>query len=113
MEQTYTEGKAFNKVDFKESPLTKGEYENCTFINCDFSNSDLIDIKFIECGFTGCNLSLAKLTNTAWREVTFKESKVLGLHFEKCNVFGLSFSFDSCNLSQCHFTRPNLKRLFL
>jgi hypothetical protein len=61
MEQEYIEEKTFDKIDFTQNPLTKGEYESCTFISCDFSNSDLADIIFMECEFENCNLSMAKL----------------------------------------------------
>ena len=61
MHQTYIEERTFKKIDFKENPLIKGEYENCSFINCDFSNTDLSEIVFSECEFTDCNLSLVKL----------------------------------------------------
>ena len=112
MEETYVEGKTFDKVDFKEKVLAKGEYENCTFVNCDFSNADLGDIKFADCKFSNCNLSLSKLANTALRDVTFKDSKMLGLHFGKCNQFGLAVCFDNCNLSHCSFYKTKLLMRF-
>jgi uncharacterized protein YjbI with pentapeptide repeats len=67
MEQFYTEGKTFEKIDFKNNRLNPGEYENCRFLNCDFSNSDLSDFKFTDCEFSECNLSLASLTGTILR----------------------------------------------
>ncbi|MEP7256903.1 MAG: pentapeptide repeat-containing protein, partial [Flavitalea sp.] len=65
METFFMEEKIFDKTDFTQKPLMKGEYENCTFITCDFLNADLTDFEFSECEFLGCNLSLAKLTKTA------------------------------------------------
>ncbi|KAA6329126.1 hypothetical protein EZS27_022035 [termite gut metagenome] len=58
MEQAYIHGQTFDKIDFRENYLVKGEYENCTFKNCDFSNSDLSNIKFFECGFIACKVWL-------------------------------------------------------
>jgi fluoroquinolone resistance protein len=110
MEQVYVEGKLFNKTDFKENTLAKGEFENCSLTNCEFSNTDLSDIKFIDCSFTSCNLSLAKLANTALREVTFKDSKMLGLRFDKCHDLGFSVSFENCNLGQSSFYQVKLKK---
>ena len=95
MKQIYIEEKTFDKINFTQNPLTKGDYEYCTFINCDFSNSDLSDIKFLECEFLGSNLSLAKLTKTALRDIKFKDCKMLGLHFEDCNKFGFNVYFDN------------------
>ena len=54
MEHIYAEDKTIHNTDFTQNPLTKGEYECCTFINCDFSNSDLAEIIFVECVFEGC-----------------------------------------------------------
>ncbi|WP_431217529.1 hypothetical protein ACQ86N_21315 [Puia sp. P3] len=43
--------------------------------------------------FSNCNLSLAQLQKTTFRDIQFKDCKMLGLHFEDCNEFGLSVSF--------------------
>jgi hypothetical protein len=37
----FIEGKTFNKIDFTQNPLIKGEYESCNFISCDFSTPTL------------------------------------------------------------------------
>jgi uncharacterized protein YjbI with pentapeptide repeats len=34
---------------------------------------------------------------------------MLGLHFSNCNEFGLSISFDHCNLSHASFFRTKMK----
>lgn len=113
METIYLEDKTFDKTDFTQNLLAKGDYENCTFVNCDFSNADLTDIRFSECEFFGCNMSLAKLTKTAFRDIKFKDCKMLGLHFENCNQFGLSFCFDNCNLNHSSFYQTKLKKTIL
>ena len=106
----YIQDKEFEKTDFTVTALSKGEYENCTFIGCDFSNSSLTDVKFIECKFEDCNLSMATISNTAFQNILFKNCKMLGLHFENCTKFGLSFSFEGCNLSHCSFYQLKLKK---
>ena len=110
MEIPCIENNIFDKTDFVQKPLAKGEYENCTFIACELSNADLTDFKFSECEFLGCNLSLAKLTRTAFRDIKFKECKMLGLHFQNCDQFGLSLGFDVCNLTHSSFYRTKLKK---
>ena len=82
MEQAYIKEKTFDKINFTQNPIAKGEYENCTFINCDLSNSALANIKFIECEFEGCNLSMAKLNNTALQDAKFVNCKMMGMHFD-------------------------------
>jgi fluoroquinolone resistance protein len=109
MEQAYDE--TFEKIDFKTNPLKKGEYESCSFKNCDLSEADLADIRFMDCHFTGCNLSLAKFQKTFFQDVKFKDCKMLGLRFEHCDPFNLSFGFDNCQLNHSSFYRLKLKKI--
>lgn len=110
MEELLIQDKTFDKKDFTQKPLVKGEYENCNFISCDFSNAELTDIRFLECIFKNCNLSMAHLAGTAFRDIQFTGCKMLGLHFENCSQFGLSFSFDDCNLSHSSFYKAKIKK---
>ncbi len=112
MKQTnFIEDKTFEKIDYKAEPLQPGEYEYCTFINCDFSSTNLSEIRFMECEFISCNLSLAKIRKTAFQDVKFRNSKMLGLQFDTCNEFGLSFSFDDCILNHASFYQTKLKKI--
>jgi len=72
MQEIYTQDKTFER---NETP-TKGEYENCIFDGNDFADKDLSEFKFIDCSFNGCNLSLAKLNQTFFRDVKFKDCKM-------------------------------------
>lgn len=81
------------------------------FLGCDFSEADLNGIRFIDCAFTTCNLSNADLTLTSFHEAEFKECKMLGLHFEKCNQLGLSLRFENCQLNHASFYRVKLSRI--
>ncbi len=54
MEEDFV-NKTYDRIDFKENSLAKGDYEGCKFTSCDFSNADLSEIKFIDCEFTSCN----------------------------------------------------------
>lgn len=93
----------YEKIDFKAQPLSKGEYEYCTFTGCDFSGTDMGNCRFIECTFSGCNLSMVKLTDTALRDVAFKDCKMLGLRFDTCNKFALAFTLENCTLNHSSF----------
>ncbi len=108
MDQIFRD-ETFDKRDFKEDHLPKGEYEKCLFTNCDFSGTDLAEIIFWECEFRSCNLSLAKLTKTAFREVKFINCKMLGLHFNDCNKFARAFSFEHCLLHHSSFYQAKIK----
>lgn len=110
MHEAYIEDKTFERIDFTQNALAKGTYENCIFNNCNFSECELSAFQFIDCAFNGCNLSLAKLNKTVLRDVTFKDCKMLGLHFEQCSEFGLSFSFDGCQLNHSSFYKTKIKK---
>ncbi|RZK88142.1 MAG: pentapeptide repeat-containing protein, partial [Pedobacter sp.] len=103
MSENYIAEQTFSKENFSLRALPKAEYENCKFINCNFSNSDLSGVKFLDCEFISCNLSLASLTKTSLNDITFSDCKMLGLHFENCNDFGLAFSFNNCKLDHSSF----------
>ena len=110
MEQHYFEEQTFEKIDYTATPLKKGEYEYCVFRNCDLSRADLSGIRFSDCEFSGCNLSLAVFNQTGLQGVTFKDCKMLGLHFERCNEFGLSVSFQNCSLNHSSFFGVKIKK---
>ncbi|MGB3948278.1 MAG: pentapeptide repeat-containing protein [Bacteroidia bacterium] len=106
MKETYLHNKIFER----NQTLTKAEYENCTFNGCNFADGDFSGFKFIECTFNDCNLSLVKLNKTAFVDAKFKDSKLLGLRFDTCNEFGLSFSFDNCMLNHASFYKTKIKK---
>ena len=110
MEPAYTHDKTFDRNDYTHTSLTKGEYENCTFKSCNFADNDLSLFKFTDCEFIGCNLSLAKLNKTALQEIKFKDCKMLGLRFDTCADFNLSFSFDNCTLDHSSFYKTKIKK---
>ncbi len=112
MEQIYIQDKTFTSKDFTENSLMIGEYENCIFSNCNFATSDLSAFKFIDCVFVGCNLSLATLIKTTFRDTKFKDCKMLRLHFDARKEFGLSFSFDNCQLNHSSFYKTKIKGPF-
>jgi fluoroquinolone resistance protein len=109
MDHLFTD-ETFDKRDFKVVPLLRGEYENCVFTNCDLSGCDLSEVQFTSCEFTDCNLSMAKLSKTAFRDVRFKGCKMLGLRFDDCSKFALSFTFDGCTLDHSSFYQAKIKQ---
>lgn len=111
MEKVYIESKSFERVDFTENILAKGDYEHCTFVNCNFSNVDLSSINFSECLFENCNLTMVKVVKTAFRDIKFKGCKLLGVHFQNCNAFLFSASFDDCILNLSSFYKMSLKKM--
>ncbi|MDR8391692.1 pentapeptide repeat-containing protein [Aliifodinibius sp. S!AR15-10] len=109
MEKVFVEEKTFEKQDYSQKSLPKGEYEFCQFIKCDFSGSDFSDIRFLECEFSGCNLSMVNLGNTGLQDVIFRNCKMLGLNFENGTYFGLALKVENCTLNHASFYKVKLQ----
>jgi fluoroquinolone resistance protein len=107
---TLFEDRDFTASDLAGQPLSKVEYDHCTFSGCDLSNSDLSGTVFTGCTFTACNLSLARLIKSAFRETRFHNCKMLGLHFEECEELLFSVGFTSCQLNLSSFYARRLKK---
>jgi fluoroquinolone resistance protein len=113
METTYIEDQTFTSQDYSIKQLPLGNYENCQFNHCNFSAANVSGIHFIECTFNNCNLSTATLNKTVFRDVIFKDSKLVGLHFENCDSFLIAMSFDNCNLQLSSFYGMKIKKTLL
>ncbi len=107
----YIIDKKFQRLDYSQDRLPKGEYEQCVFENCIFSNGDLSNVTFRECEFVDCDLSNAKLKNTGFSEIVFKGCKLLGCRFDECNSFLFSFKFEHCTLNLSSFYELKLKNM--
>lgn len=110
MSRNYVEGEVFERVDFTDRPMPKGEYTLCRFLHCNFSKTDLSHITFVECTFDDCDLSLARITRTAFRDVRFTGCKLLGLSFDHVNTFLFSIIPVDCNLASCSFQGMRLEK---
>ncbi|MCM4167531.1 hypothetical protein KCTC52924_00970 [Arenibacter antarcticus] len=105
MDQTY------KGIDYTINKLPKGEYENCVFESCSFSKADIANVSFMECTFIECDLSNVHLKNTAIKESEFENCKMLGVRFDHCNPFLLSFKFVGCTLNLSSFHKLTLKNM--
>lgn len=110
MKKAYTADQRFDKVNVTQDPLPPGEYDNCEFLHCDFSQCNLSGFTFTDCLFHECNLSLARLDNTSLRDARFKDCKLMGLRWDTCNPFGLSFSFEQCLLDHSSFFQVKARK---
>lgn len=106
----YFDDRSFEKIDFTKDVFEKGNYDNCTFTDCNFSGINLSDVCFLHCELVRCNLSLAKIIETAFKEVHFLDCKIIGLHFENCAKFLFDVSFDNCTLNLCSFFKMKMKK---
>lgn len=109
MEKVYTDDEVFKGVDYTVEILAKGDYDNCLFDACNFANMDLSGVSFVECLFVNCDLSMVALSNTTLNSAHFDQCKMLGIRFEHCNPFSLSFSISKSILNYCSFYKMKMK----
>ncbi|MCE5346038.1 MAG: pentapeptide repeat-containing protein [Bacteroidales bacterium] len=108
------EEKSFRNIAFTEEETRNNEFFNCSFINCDFSKGVFVLCKFVDCTFTGCNFTMAKLSQCLLSDVTFKDSKLLGVDFSDCVDLPFTVKFDNCVLDYSSFVKKKLiKTLFI
>jgi fluoroquinolone resistance protein len=100
----------FAGTPFSGDRFVTADYENCVFKGVDFTETDLSNAKFIDCTFESCNLSMVKVSRTSFQDVKFRDCKVLGLRFDHCNEFNLSFRFDTCKLDHSSFFNKKIRK---
>ncbi len=110
MQKPFIYDQTFSGIDYTQSPLPKGEYENCRFQNCRFSEGFLDNQNFMECEFVECDLTNANIKHTVLKECFFKDSKLIGLRFEDCDKLLFSVTFDTCNLGLASFFELSLQK---
>lgn len=108
MPDRYLSDATFEKEDFAARPLEDGEYEKVTFLRCHFVGAALSKLRFVDCIFEACDLSLAKLDGSVLHRAIFRQCKMLGLRFDTCSPFGLSFSFEDCRLDHASFYKTRI-----
>lgn len=109
MSKTFFEWKTFEKIDFRNTPLEKWNYEHCRFLKCNFSGIDIWTIQFSECTFSNCDLSLIKTTQTVFTNIEFVDCKLLWVNFDHCSNFIYGLEFENCMLNLSSFQGIKLK----
>lgn len=109
MEIILHEDRTFENIDYSEKKIPKSEFDACAFNNCDFSKSDVSSIDFMDCTFDGCRFSLAVLENTRIKNIIFRNCKLMGVDFSKCDNFLFAASFESCQMDYCSFFKKKMK----
>lgn len=51
---------------------------------------------------------MAELRQASFQEVEFKSCKLLGLQFDKCSAFALSFNFENCMMDHVVFYKVKM-----
>ena len=89
--------------------LHHSSYANCKFLNCQFSGVDFTASDFTDCVFDHCEINLPILNNVGLKSASFKNCKLIGVDFSRCNASFLNLSFEDCLIDTCNFSGLKLK----
>lgn len=84
--------------------MAGASFQNCRFESITFLETSWSAAHFTDCRFINCNLSLVKLLECRFHNVLFKECKLVGLSFYKCDKRFFSVGFDQCIIQGCNFS---------
>ncbi|MFC6634361.1 pentapeptide repeat-containing protein [Microbulbifer taiwanensis] len=108
---------SFEGLDFSCTEIDSKEFDNCTFINCDFSEATFKRCNFSDCEFINCNLSLVKIEYSKFSDVSFRESKLIGINWTKVAwprlVFSAPIKFYKSIVNDCSFYGLSLPEVVL
>jgi uncharacterized protein YjbI with pentapeptide repeats len=114
---TEYEQQTFKKLDIKQQTIKKKTFQECIFTQCTLNEVFFDNCKFLKCIFKECDLSLMKVKNSTFSEVTFENSQVVGVNWMeamwgKHNLLG-SINFIGCTLNYSTFIGLTLKKMKL
>ena len=105
----------FEDMDFSHSTVDSKEFDGCTFKKCNFSEAILKRCNFVECDFINCNLSLVKIEYSKFSDVSFHESKLIGIDWTRVAwpkyTFSTPIKFYKSLLNDCSFYGLTLQEL--
>ncbi|HCS64192.1 MAG TPA: hypothetical protein DIW64_08990 [Cellvibrio sp.] len=109
--------KTFDNLGSTDESFTETIFENCTFQQCNFSGTRFYKCKFVDCVFTASNLSNINLDCSKFFDVSFNESKLVGVDWTKADWprfnFTAPISFSGCILNDSSFFGLGLSELKL
>jgi fluoroquinolone resistance protein len=107
-EKDFYEETKFEKLNITDSKVVKIEFYNCSFVSCLFTKTIFENCVFEKCTFTNCDLSVVKFSGSAFIDVGFSESKMLGIDWALAQK-PISVNFDKCLLNDSIFYRMDLR----
>ena len=107
----------FNHLSMVEQKIEGVEFEDCSFTECDFTEATFRKCRFIECVFSDCNLSVMKIGQSQFTDVSFEQCKLIGVNWTRAMWSQLrlaaSLSFKNCVMNDSSFFDINLDELNL
>ncbi len=107
----------FTELNMSEKEILNTEFDGCTFEACDFSEATFSRCKFTDCRFIKCNLSVVNVGYSKFTDVTFEDSKVIGVDWTKGHwpgfALGSPIEFRRCAINASSFYNMSLKDIVI
>jgi uncharacterized protein YjbI with pentapeptide repeats len=101
--------KRFENITYEGKHLEGRVFQNCTFYKCNLKGCTFEDSSFDKCVFDDCDISLMKIKDTSFSNVTVKNSKALGIMWLDADA-PFSIQFLDSRISFCSFYGKPLKK---
>lgn len=99
----------FTSLECRDLQITGKEFNGCKFVGSQFAGAKFIRCKFLDCTFQNCDLSNVSLKGSTVRDVSFEDSKLLGLNWTETASVSL-LKFRRCVVSMSNFSGMDLRR---
>ena len=107
----------FTGIDAAGESFSEIVFENCIFQQCNFSEVRFYKCKFVDCAFSASNLSNLSIDYSKFFDVSFKESKLVGVNWTKADWprfnSNAPISFSECIINDSSFFNLSLSELVL
>ena len=109
------EGQTYTGLDCTKATLRPTKFADCVFEGCSFSEAQLLHCTFSSCVFRDCDLSLINVQDSAFIQVRFEESKLIGVNWTVANweSYLSGIHFTDCSINYATFIGLNLKGITL
>lgn len=103
------ENETFKDLVCEQDSLARISFSRCRFVNARFDRVDFTATEFSDSTFDHCELNLPNLTNADLKTARFKDSKLVGADFRKCDGRFLALAFENSLIDTCNFSGLKLK----
>lgn len=109
--------KILSDVEFSSAEVHETEFNDCVFKGCDFHETEFMACRFNDCEFHDCNLNMVTIKDCSFREVSFKDSKMVGINWLAADwpklLSSSPINFQDCQLDYSTFIGLVLKKIKL
>ena len=117
MLESYSEydGQKIDGVIFESGRVDETTFTDCVFTNCNFRETAFVYCRFNDCTFEDCDLSLITVEDCSFREVKFKNSKLVGINWLSADwpriSSGSPINFTDCAIDYSTFIGLTLNKI--